>query len=276
MAKKRTVSEQVLKQMLRLVGICPWISVAESVLWIRAASLSGEGDLKSIDGSTAYDALNLLYEQGVVSRRLAGRRYRAVHRHILNQAGIRLRYPAPFSRGIGVPRGHRHSMLWRYLENHEHVPWWLCRAGAEALLRWRLEELEIYYNLLPRIFDLGQPGWFWCTQDEPDQLRGIELFRQFQDTLFGARVDYHTAFTFLTWWVGKSVSKNDLVRKSRTAYTRLETAPLEEHTERERRRRQGLDPPDPRDFGRPVLSGHILFCQDTMAYCTASRGKSLK
>ena len=261
--RKRTVSEQVLKQMLRLLGICPWISAEESVLWISAARLSGEGDLKHIDGSTAYDVFNLLYEQGVVSRRLAGRRYRAVYRYILNQAGIRLRYPDPFSRGIGVPRRHHHSVLWRYMEDHEHVPWWLCRAGAEALLRWRLEELEIYYNLLPKIFDLGQPGWGWCAQDEPDQVRDIELFQRFQNTLFGARVDYHTAFTFLTWWVGKSVSVNDLVTKSRTAYKRLETAPLEEHRERQRRRREGLDPPDPRGFrspravrAYPFLPGH--------------------
>ena len=39
--------------------------------------------------------------------------------------------------------------------------------------------------------------------------------------------------------------------------------------EGQRRRREGLDPPDPRAFGRPVLSGHILFCQDTMAFRTA-------
>ena len=271
MAKKeRTVSEQVLRQMMRLLGICPWISANEAVLWFRAARLYGEGNREDIDNVTVYDALSLLCAQGWVSRRLAGRRYRAVYRHILNQAAIRLRYPAPFSRGIGVPRNHRHNMLWGDMEDHEHVPWWLCRAGAEALLRWRLEELEVYYNLLPKLFDVGQPGWEWCAQDAPDQLRDIELFQRFQDTLLGARVDYSTAFTFVTWWVGKSLSVNDLVRKWRTAYRRLETATLEEMMERQRRRREGLEPPDPAAFGRPRLSGYILFCQDTMAYKTAS------
>ncbi len=267
--RERTVNEKVLQQMRRLLGKCPWISASESALWFPAARVYGEGDREKIDPATAHDALKLLCEQGEVSRRLAGRRHRAVYRHILNQAGIRVLYPDPFSRGIGVPRNHRHNMLWRYRENHEHVPWWLGRAGAEALLRCRLEELEVYYNLLPALFDVGQPGWGWCTERIPDQLRNIELFPRFLDTLFGARVDYRTAFSFLTWWVGKSLSVNALARKWRTAYRRLETATLMETIEHQRYRRAGLEPPLPAAFARPLLSGHILFCKDTMAYVTA-------
>ena len=93
--RERTVNEKVLQQMRRLLGKCPWISASESALWFPVTRFYGEGDRESIDPSTAHDALKLLCEQGEVSRRLAGRRYRAVYRHILNQAGIRVLYPDP-------------------------------------------------------------------------------------------------------------------------------------------------------------------------------------
>ena len=243
--------------LLRLIGKCPWISATEILEWIVIVLTRGNRRPKSI--STVTRSLAKLKKMGLVASLTLGRRSRPVPRYILSSLGVRELYPEPFQRGIGVPADHTHSTVWRGEEDHEHVPWQMTRDGAE-LLRQRLEQLEVYYTVLPGLFLEGGAGNEWRGNIELGSPTDFTILRR--GRLLEATLSFQSCYTFHVCWIGKSQDTNYISEKWLGRTADLETRTLQENLARIANRLQGLPPPDPAGFPDPVPCGHIVFTPD--------------
>ena len=243
--------------LLRLIGKCPWISAAEMLSWIVIVLSPGDRRPKSV--STVNRSLDRLEKKGFVASLTLGRRGRPVPRYIVSSLGVRELYPEPFQRGIGVPANHAHSMVWPGEEDHEHVPWQMTRDGAALLLQ-RLEQLEVYYAVLPGLFLEGGAGNEWRGDIELGTPNNIAILRR--GRFVEAVLSFRGPYSFHVCWVGKSQECNDIQRKWVNRTGNLETRTLRENLTRTINRERGLPPPDPADFPEPVPSGYIVFTPD--------------
>ena len=243
--------------LLLLIGKCPWISAAEILNWI--VIVLAPGDRKPTSVSTVNRSLNRLEGRGFISSLVLGRRGRPVPRYILSSLGVRELYPEPFQRGIGVPADHAHSMVWPGEEDHEHVPWQMTREGAALLLQ-RLEQLEVFYAVLPGLFLEEGAGNDWRGQVELGTPRDFNILRR--GRFLEAILSFRGPYTFHVCWVGKSQECNDIPEKWADRTKNLEKRTLRENVARITNRQQGLPPPDPADFPEPVPSGSIVFTPD--------------
>ena len=243
--------------LLHLIGKCPWISAAEILDWIVIVLARGDRRPKSI--STVNRSLAKLKEKGLVASLTLGRRSRPVPRHILSSLGVRGQYPEPFQRGIGVPADHTHSTVWPGEEDHEHVPWQMTRDGAELLLH-RLEQLEVYYAVLPGLFLEGGAGNEWRGNIELGSPTDFTILRR--GRLLEATLSFQSQYTFHVCWMGKSQECNYIREKWLARTADLETRTLQENLARIVNSRQGLPLPDPANFPEPVPSAHIVLTPD--------------
>ena len=224
--------------LLRLIGKCPWISAAEILDWIVIVLASGARRPKSI--STVNRSLDRLEEKGLAASLTLGRRGRPVPRYILSSLGVRELYPEPFQRGIGVPADHTHSTVWPGEEGHEHVPWQMTRDGTE-LLRQRLEQLEVYYAILPGLFLEGGAGIEWRGDIELGSPSVFTILRR--GRLLEVTLSFRGPYTFQVCWMGKSQECKDLPEKWLGRTAGLETRTLRENIARIVNRGQGLPLP---------------------------------
>ncbi len=243
--------------LLRLIGKCPWISAAEILDWIVIVLAPGARRPKCV--STVNRALDRLEKKGFIASLTLGRRGRPVPRYIVGSQGVRELYPEPFQRGIGVPSDHVHSMVWPGEEDHEHVPWQMTREGAALLLQ-RLEQLEVYYAVLPGLFLAEGAGNEWRGDIELGSPRDFTILRR--GRFVEAVVSFRGPHTFNVCWMGKSQECNDIPEKWSGRTDNLETRTLRENVARTLNRERGLPPPDPADFLAPVPSGYIVFTPD--------------
>ena len=243
--------------LLLLIGKCPWISAAEILNWI--VIVLAPGDRKPTSVSTVNRSLNRLERMGFIASLILGRRGRPVPRYILSSLGVRELYPEPFQRGIGVPADHAHSMVWPGEEDHEHVPWQMTRDGAALLLQ-RLEQLEVFYAVLPGLFLEEGAGKDWRGEVELGTPRDFTILRR--GRFLEAILSFRGPYTFHVCWVGKSQECNGIPEKWAGRTENLEKRTLRENVARITNRQQGLPPPDPADFPKPVPSGSIVFTPD--------------
>ena len=245
------------RMLLRLIGKCPWISAAEILNWIVIVLTPGGRRPKSI--TTVNRSLGRLERRGLITSLTLGRRCRPVPRYILGSLGVRELYPEPFQRGIGVPADHDHSTVWPGEEDHEHVPWQMTRAGAELLLQ-RLEQLEVYYAVLPGLFAEEGAGNEWRGDIELGSPTDVVILRR--GRVVEATLSFRGPHTFHVCWIGKSQASADIPEKWLNRTADLETRTLRENIARTICREQGLPPPNPEDFPAPVPSGYIVFTPD--------------
>ena len=243
--------------LLRLIGKCPWISAAEILNWIAIVLPLGAWRPKSV--STVNRSLDRLEKKRFVASQTLGRRGRPVPRYIVGSEGVRELYPEPFQRGIGVPADHAHSMVWPGEEDHEHVPWQMTRDGAALLLQ-RLEQLEVYYAVLPGLFLEEGAGNEWRGDTELGTPSDFTLLRR--GRFVEAILSFRGSHTFHVCWMGKSQECHDIPEKWLGRTENLETRTMRENVARITNRQRGLPPPDPAGFPEPVPSGYVVFTPD--------------
>ena len=243
--------------LLHLIGKCPWISAAEILNWIVIVLAHGDRRPKSV--STVNRSLDRLEKKGLIASLTLGRRGRPVPRYILGSLGVRELHPEPFQRGIGVPNDHAHSTVWPGEEDHEHVPWQMTRDGAALLLQ-RLEQLEVYYDVLPGLFLEEGAGNEWRGDIELGTPTDFTILRR--GRFVEAILSFRRLNTFHVCWIGKSQQCNDIPEKWSGRTDNLETRTLGENVARTINRERGLPPPDPADFPESVPSGYIVFTPD--------------
>ena len=245
------------KLVLRLIGKCPWISAAEILNWV--VIVLAPGDRRPVSVSTINRSLDRLEKKSFLASSTLGRRGRPVPRYIVGSLGVREVYPDPFQRGIRVPSDHTHSMVWPGEEDHEHVPWQMTRDGARVLLQ-RLEQLEVYYAVLPGLFLEGGAGSEWPGVIRLGTPTDFTILRR--GRFVEATLSFRSAHTFHVCWVGKSQESNYLPEKWSGRMENLELRTLEENLARLKCRELGLPSPDPAGFPEPVPSGYIVFTPD--------------
>ncbi len=231
--------------------------------WLYMMPWSSAETLMQVTGlsrATVNRRVGRLYEDGLAVSRMVGRRLPATRRWICSRPGLEQHFEFGHGARAHGPHDHIHDPLYPDVEDHRHVDWWYGQAGVRRLYD-RLEQLEAFYELLPRLF--RGDGRNWLAGGAEASLVGVRFLRrgQLADLVATYEGDIEIVFS----WLGRELKPARMMEKwgSRFSHPYLEY--LSEAQEQDRRRDVLVEQPDPAFDPRPQLAGNVLVGADEWA-----------
>ena len=236
----------------------------ETFRWLCMMPWASADDLAEVMGvsrSTVNRHLAGLYDSAWAVSRNVGRRHPATRRWIPTSPGLMQVYEFSHKHGGHAgPDGHVHDPIFLETDDHQHLPWWLGQSGINQLYN-RIEQLEAFYPLAPRLF--RGSGRDWLLDGRDAALVRLTFLRRGQ--LVEMFATYEGGIEIGICWFGAQLKPLRMMEKWLDRFTH-EYLRWESAAEKmEFGRDQLMVPPDPDFDPTPQLAGYVCVGPDEWA-----------